>query len=49
MTIHAVETHFFSSQENVLDVAVIKKEHADSILGHERAHYYPFPWEKVQL
>ena len=32
---HGVETHWLSDKENVLDAAVSKEGHADSLLGYE--------------
>ena len=44
-TVHRVETHWLSSKEKVLDTAVSKEGHADSILWHERTHHYCFSWK----
>ena len=40
MTVDGVATHLFSSKERVLDTAVNKEGHADSLLGHFNSYYF---------
>ena len=48
-TVHDVEIYWLFSKEKVLDAAVNKEEHADSLLGHEKTYHYWFLWKQKPL
>ena len=45
-TVHEVETHWLSSKEMVLARAVSQEGNVEGVLGHEKTHYYWFPWKR---
>ena len=45
-TVHGIETHWLSGQENVPGTAVSKEGHADTQLGNKMNDQSWFPWPK---
>ena len=44
--IHGVEMHSLLDKEKVMNAAVRKEDHADSLLEHERIHNFWFAWKR---